>query len=262
MCLVLGASAFAQDYELRSFHIHAGELAGLTKWDTEGLDDLIEFTDFAEKRLAKMRMQPDAYFFDVRSLLDVELGESGFAIWNERTQVLTVRGPVEELRELVEELHSWTEEDHPFRIVIEAVCIRAHSPPDPERLLGAQPTAEQLLVDGEFGNPELIHVSAVRSKSGKRAKVEAEDLPVVRSVTMEVDPIAGPDRVIIDLNLAYELSIKNGPAFRQTTSITVSSDHPMVLQLGGRGTPEDPSYFLVVRGWTERVAGGEIEGIE
>jgi hypothetical protein len=260
--ILLLASASAQDLELRSFHVYTGELASLKTLDIEGLDDLVEFTDFVEKRLAEMRMQPDADFYDVRTLIDADLGESGFAIWNEKTRVLTVRGPAEELEKLDEEFQPWTEDDRPYRIAIEAVCIRAHSPPDPKRLLGAQPTVQQLLVDGAFGKPELVHVAAVRAKSGQRAKVEANDLPQVRSVTMEVDPFAGSDQIVIDLNLAYEMTLQDGPRFRQTTTLTLSVDHPMVLQLGGRGTAEDPAYFLVMRAWAERVDGEVVDELE
>jgi hypothetical protein len=257
---LMGSSGFAQDLEMRSYHVYLEELVGLKTWDTKKLSDLTAFADFVEKRLPAMRLQPDAAFFDVRPLIEMDLGESGFAIWNEETRVLTIRGPAEALEKLDENLQGWTvDEDRPMRIAIEAICVRAHSPPDPSKLLAGQPTLQQLLADGMFGKPELVHVSAVRSTSGHRAKTEAKDLPQVTFSMLEVDPVSEPGGIVIDLNLNYELMVRDGPTFNQATSFTLSSDHPMVLQLGGSGTPADPAYFLVVRAWSELADGEEVE---
>lgn len=262
LALLAVGPAAAEDFELRAFHVHAEELASLKSWETTELADLKSVVEFIEKTLGDLRLREGEAFFDVQPLIEAtgaKLGESGFAIWNEQTRILTLRGPAAEIAKLDERLQPWDPaaiekaRDHDkARIATEAVCIRTPGPADPERTFEGAPTVRQLLA-GEFGEPELVQVSAVRAKNGTRSKAEAEGVEGVRVAIMQVDPILSADESIIEVNLNYQISLTSGEAFLQTSTYILAVDRPVLIELGGRGTPESPKYFLIVRAWVERV---------
>ena len=259
--LVLGPAA-AEDLELRAFHVHAEEIASLKSWETEDLADLKSVVEFIEKTLEDLRLREGEHFFDVQALIEAtgaNLGESGFAVWNEKTRVLTVRGPAAEIAKLDERLLPWDpalvekKRDHEkAQIAIEAVCVRIQNSEDPDKLLKPGLTTQQLLA-GEFGEPELVLVSAVRAKDGTSAKSESQAIENVRSANLQTDPALGADESIIEVNLNYDIVLKTGESFLQTSTFILAANRPVLIKLGGRGTPGRPAFFLVVRAWVERL---------
>lgn len=256
--LLVPAICFAQadeDFVHRAYPLKniLNDEGGLTK----SLADFRFLTDTRNFELEKIRLTEGEPLFDMKPFFGergIEFGEAEFAIWNEKSRTLTLRATKANATALERVIGTWDEAEGEKLIGVEAVCIRAHSPPDPKALLDGLPSI-RLLLDGDFGEPELVATAAIRTKSGQRAKSEQGELPLAKELTFEIDAVLGPDDYTIDLNFIYHLRRADGGFHQLTTSVTLAPDKPLMIELGGRGTPESPAHFLVLRAWLETASG-------
>ncbi len=252
----MGPAQESDPQVLRSYSVAAQQLLWIN-WTTKSLEDIKKRQAFLDNYLGESRVDPNDSWYDLRPFLEERLemgfGEVGFALWNQETLDLLIQAPKSELAPVHELLAKWkTGTEHPRNVVIEAICLRTLNPPDTSVFLRESANLANLLA-GNYGAAELLSVTNLRSKSGEKAETEQIGPAPGEALKLEVDSVIGVDGYLIDLKFHYEIALKDGVFFSQTSFVTLSQDQPLLLELGGNGTPKSPMHFLLLRAWAEPV---------
>lgn len=209
-----------------------------------------------DELLNSVRLEPGLPWHDFRPVLKlkgIEIAEPGTALWNRSTGELLVHAPRLPLEELARFLDGLAIPEPPYvgpgvAVNFEARCVACVLPSEEARqaLLERIPNMKQLLA-GTFGPPKPIAAISTRCEPQHRHLVSAAATPGVKEFKIEIQPGLGLDRETVQTSLIMDLTLANGSQFSQSTRLDLAHYAPVLVELGGAGSTEDPAIFLILR---------------